>query len=68
MENVQVFRGPFDSDDWTFENNTFYARLPGTEIEWRPRAKYCGNNYYNIANLPEDPTARQEKPEHTPRS
>ena len=68
MENVQVFRGPFDSDDWVFENNTFYARLPDTEMEWRPRARYSGNNYYNIANLPDDPMARQEKPDYTPRS
>ncbi len=68
MENVQVFRGPFDSDDWVFENNTFYARLPDTEIEWRPRAKYQGNCYYNIKNLPDDPAPRQEKPDYTPRS
>jgi hypothetical protein len=51
-----------------FENNTFYARLPDTEMEWRPRARYSGNNYYNIANLPDDPMARQEKPDYTPRS
>ncbi len=64
MENVQVFRGPYDSDDWVFENNTFCARVPDTHIEWKPRAKYSGNNYYNIANLPEDPNPRCEKPEH----
>ena len=66
MEDVQVFRGPFDSDDWVFENNTFYAPEPNTEIEWRPRAKYNGNNYYNIKNLPDDPNARCEKPDFTP--
>ena len=66
MEDVQVFRGPFDSDDWVFENNTFYAPEPNTEIEWRPRAKYIGNNYYNIKNLPDDPNARCEKPDFTP--
>ena len=64
MENVQVFRGPYDSDDRVFENNTFCARLPDTHINWKPRAKYSGNNYYNIANLPEDPNPRCEKPEH----
>ena len=67
MEDVQVFRGPFDSDDWVFENNVFYARLPDTEIAWRPRAKYAGNVYYNIKNLPEDPAPRLEKPDYTPR-
>ncbi|MBE6615808.1 MAG: right-handed parallel beta-helix repeat-containing protein [Ruminococcaceae bacterium] len=66
MEDVQVFRGPFDSDDWVFENNTFYAMDPDTEIEWRPRAKYNGNNYYNIRTLPDDPNARCEKPDFTP--
>ena len=66
MEDVQVFRGPFDSDDWVFENNTFYAMDPDTEIEWRPRAKYNGNNYYNIKDLPDDPNARCEKPDFTP--
>ncbi len=66
MEDVQVFRGPFDSDDWVFENNTFYAADPDTEIEWRPRAKYNGNNYYNIKDLPDDPNARCEKPDFTP--
>ena len=66
MEDVQVFRGPFDSDDWVFENNTFYAPEPNTEIEWRPRAKYIGNNYYNIKTLPDDPNARCEKPDFTP--
>ena len=66
MEGVQVFRGPYDSDDWTFENNTFYAMDPDTEIQWRQRAKYNGNNYYNIKNLPDDPNARCEKPDFTP--
>ena len=66
MEDVQVFRGPFDSDDWVFENNTFYAADPDTEIEWRPRATYNGNNYYNIKDLPDDPNARCEKPDFTP--
>ncbi|MBR5445905.1 MAG: right-handed parallel beta-helix repeat-containing protein [Clostridia bacterium] len=66
MEDVQVFRGPFDSDDWVFENNTFYALDPDTEIEWRPRAKYNGNNYYNIKNLPDDPNPRCVKPDFTP--
>ena len=66
MEDVQVFRGPFDSDDWVFENNTFYAPEPNTEIEWRPRAKYNGNNYYNIKTIPDDPNARCEKPDFTP--
>lgn len=66
MEDVQVFRGPFDSDDWVFENNTFYAADPDTEIEWRPRAKYNGNNYYHIKTLPDDPNARCEKPDFTP--
>ena len=66
MEKVQVFRGPYDSDDWVFENNTFYARLPDTPIDWKPRARYSGNNYYNIANLPKDPAPRSEKPEFIP--
>lgn len=66
MEDVQVFRGPFDSDDWVFENNTFYAADPDTEIEWRPRARYNGNNYYHIKTLPDDPNARCEKPDFTP--
>mgnify|MGYP006923378696 CR=1 FL=1 len=39
---------------------------PNTEIEWRPRAKYNGNNYYNIKTLPNDPNARCEKPDFTP--
>ena len=66
MERVQVFRGPFDSDDWSFENNLFCSRTPDAEITWRERAKYRGNNYVNIKNLPNDPDARCEAPEKTP--
>ena len=66
MENVQVFRGPFDSDDWSFENNLFCSRVPDADIIWRERAKYRGNNYVNIKTRPDDPEARSEAPEKTP--
>ncbi|MBR5523708.1 MAG: hypothetical protein IKU51_00365, partial [Clostridia bacterium] len=66
MEGVQVFRGPFDSDDWTFENNDFICRLPDTELRWCPRAKYNGNNYVNVKNLPDDPNPRCEEPKIKP--
>ena len=66
MDHVQVFRGPYDSADVTFENNTFIARNPDTEILWKDAPCYRGNNYYNIKNLPDDPNARQEKPDFTP--
>ena len=62
-ENVEVFRGPFDSDDWVLENNAFVCRQENRHIHWRPRAKYVGNTYWNIANLPDDPTAQVEQAE-----
>ena len=61
MEGVQVFRGPFDSDDWALEGNAFICRQPDSEMDWRPRCKYAGNVYWNIQNLPDDATAKVEK-------
>lgn len=66
MEETQVFRGPYGSHDWDFVNNTFYCRKPETEIFWNETPIYRGNNYYNIANLPNDPDARSEQPDFVP--
>ena len=66
MEETQVFRGPYGSHDWEITNNIFYCRKPGTEIFWNKTPIYRGNNYYNIATLPNDPDARSEQPDFVP--
>lgn len=60
MEETSPFRGPYDSQDWSFTNNIFYFRQP-TEIEWKPGAKYRSNCYVNV-NLPDDPEAFSGEP------
>ncbi len=67
MEGVKVFRSPYDRSDWEFTNNTFYARVPGTEVHWKTKARYRGNNYWNIANLPDDPEPKSVKPDFEPK-